>query len=1036
MAEDISQMIPGSPRELIVVMKPKIQLPATLGRVESAEHPASSVSGIHDIFVKYNATCSPIFGRTEQHIEAAIAPDLQLSDLADVGLDLTRYYRISVEDNKADNVAKELVNLDEVEAAYVKPATEPPTLNEYVSPLAQEAPAVSPSFVARQGYLNPSPEGVDARWAWTQPGGRGQDIRIIDIEGAWRFTHEDLIKHQGGVVGGIPTQDILWRNHGTAVLGEFSGDQNAKGIVGICDQAIVSAISKFQIGSSVALWQATKRLRPGDIILIELHRPGPRFRCQNRIDQRGYIPIEWWEDDFAAILTATIKGIVVVAAAGNGAENLDDDLYQLRPDGFPVDWTNPFRRSNRDSGAIVVGAGVPPPRTRGKNHGPDRSRLDFSNYGSLIDAQGWGREVTTSGYGDLQGGSDEDYWYTDRFSGTSSAAPIVVGAIGCLQGIARARNGPVLSPADIRKWLRLTGAAQTDAPNRPATQRIGNRPDIKALATPHVELLTPTIDFDSIPVGIETVRAAVFSIKSLVQKATLKVTKWPSEPFGIRYNDTAEFDPVIAKSDQGEIRIWFDFRDEASGETFNESVTITCLQTNKEWKLPITATTIEKLTVATALVLDRSGSMNEDAGLGNGQRRIDVLRPAASVYVDLMDDYDGVGIASFSTDATENLIVTRAGDVPFGSGRLGAKSAIANLTPGGSTSIGDGVAKGFGLIRSTVGYDQRALVVLTDGYENTPLYIADVDDLIQTRVFAIGVGTPDQLNPVALHSLTKKTGGYLMMTGDHKVDTIRLSKYFLQVLAGVENSDIVVDPASRLPDQQGSTTHRLPFQLNASDMSAEAILLLPHENIISFSLETPSGQLIESGSCLQTTDFNHVIGKNVTYWRIGPRAAVESMEAPGKPWHAILRVDEAALRRMDLRDVLYSFVVKTKSNLNMGATLIQDSRKPGANIRICVKFLELGSPLRSEVSVTAHIEVNQEENLLPTFVQVETGHYISEFQWSDVGSYPVHVRAEGQDKHGHPFTREQLQTLFIWWGGDGKPPTGDGHIDPPPSEDV
>ena len=36
-----------------------------------------------------------------------------------------------------------------------------------------------------------------------------------------------------------------------------------------------------------------------------------------------------------------------------------------------------------------------------RRHGPDRSRLDFSNFGKAVDVQGWGREVTTCGYGDL-----------------------------------------------------------------------------------------------------------------------------------------------------------------------------------------------------------------------------------------------------------------------------------------------------------------------------------------------------------------------------------------------------------------------------------------------------------------------------------------------------------------------------------------------------------------------------------------------------------------------------------------------------------
>ena len=161
----------------------------------------------------------------------------------------------------------------------------------------------------------------------------------------------------------------------------------------------------------------------------------------------------------------------------------------MRPAGFPASWRNPFNRANPQCGAILVGAGAPPPGTHGRNHGADRSRLDFSNFGAAVDVQGWGREVTSTGYGDLFNDSVNQQ-YTDTFSGTSSASPIVVGALGCMQGWLRAAGKPLRTPAQARTLLRNTGSPQQDTPGRPATQRIGNRPNLRQL---HSQLFPKTI---------------------------------------------------------------------------------------------------------------------------------------------------------------------------------------------------------------------------------------------------------------------------------------------------------------------------------------------------------------------------------------------------------------------------------------------------------------------------------------------------------------------------------------------------------------
>jgi hypothetical protein len=268
---------------------------------------------------------------------------------------------------------------------------------------------------------------------------------------------------------------------------------NGRGVSGICPQARIRTVSfmpERAFGSAPAIKVAADVLAPGDILLLEMMRPGPRTPPPGSPgyspdSQLGYLPVEYWPDDMTAIQYAVSRGVVVVEAAGNGAQHLDDEVYAGIGPGFRDGRENPFARDGLDSGAILVGAGAPPPGTHDQDHGPDRSRLEFSNWGTAADAQGWGREVTTTGglgegADDLRPGPVENRWYTDRFSGTSSAAPMVAGALACVQGMLHAAGRRPLTPAQARAALRETGSPQQpDAAGR--LERIGSRPDIVAL---------------------------------------------------------------------------------------------------------------------------------------------------------------------------------------------------------------------------------------------------------------------------------------------------------------------------------------------------------------------------------------------------------------------------------------------------------------------------------------------------------------------------------------------------------------------------
>ena len=391
-----------------------------------------------------------------------------------------------------EGLVANLLASPDVAAAYIQPVPELPVWDAPASGsggATGPAPSGStPDFSARQGYLSPAPEGIDAVYAWTCAEVKARESISLTSKADGRVSRRGSAQNQGGILGGAAFTGQHWVDHGTAVLGEFSGDDNGYGVSGICPNAVVSMISHRTATPAVQIKLAADKLSAGDILLLEMHQPGPAYNFQSRSDQLGYIAVEFWPDIWTSIKYATNKGIIVIEAAGNGAQNFEDPIYSTAPTGWPAGWTNPFARGSYDSGAILVGAGSPPPTTHGKDQVPgggnlttDRARLSFSNYGAAVDVQAWGLEVTSTGYGDLQGGTDQNFWYTDTFGGTSGASPIVVGAVGCMQGVRKAADLAVLTPDQVRDISAPQAHHNKMEFSGPATQNIGNRPNLKAI---------------------------------------------------------------------------------------------------------------------------------------------------------------------------------------------------------------------------------------------------------------------------------------------------------------------------------------------------------------------------------------------------------------------------------------------------------------------------------------------------------------------------------------------------------------------------
>ncbi|HEX5754554.1 MAG TPA: S8 family peptidase [Archangium sp.] len=339
--------------------------------------------------------------------------------------------------------------LDSVEIAYAEAATEPAWFGLEVSGQSSTPTA---GYEGLQGYLEAAPGGIDARYAWAVPGGTGTGVRIVDVEGAWNGTHEDLPRFF--YTGGVQFNDLGWRNHGTAVMGVMAGQANGYGVTGVSYGAQVGHEGVAGQSIASAITRAALVAGKGGVVLLQLQARGPRSTrdCTCNTSQCDEVPLEYWRANFDAIAQATASGVHVVEAAGNGSVDLDSPVYR-----------GAFDRSMRDSGAIFVAAGT------ADTHAP----MCWTNHGSRVDVYAWGEKVVTLGYGDLSS-AGEDRWYTGTFSGTSSAAPIVVGAVANLQGIANAAGKGPLEPRALRELLRATGTPQaTDA------KQIGTMPNLR-----------------------------------------------------------------------------------------------------------------------------------------------------------------------------------------------------------------------------------------------------------------------------------------------------------------------------------------------------------------------------------------------------------------------------------------------------------------------------------------------------------------------------------------------------------------------------
>jgi Subtilase family/von Willebrand factor type A domain len=886
-----------------------------------------------------------------------------------------------------------------------------PSLVEHIP---QRLTPSDPRYAEQWQWNNTSQSGgtagadVSAEDAWDIT--RGAGIRVAVIDNGFDADHEDLAAGVSAMSGyfsssggaatftqgttGMPDSD-----HGTFCAGMVGArHNNSRGGCGAapeCELMLIAALPD-QVGTQATLARAVAYA--GD--------PTNEVATATAADGADILVSSLGPNGAVWNLSATLE-LALEAAAANGRNGRGLAIFWAASNGNNVDVTQDEVVSHADVIAVV----------RSTHDDLEDNAARGPTVGLI--APGVDVVSTTSGNG----------YGTD--TGTSYAAPC---AAGCA-ALALSMH-PDLTRDGLRRIMRDTadqiGGVVYDANGHNDDYGFGRVNAQRAVhrAARRVELLTTHVVFNDVPEGETTARAIAwqcFGFEALTFQIISgpTTTSGPVDSFSTLLGNSITI-PAPGVMTGETARLWLGYTGATAGASAVGTVRVRCVETGEAWDVALSANTIARPTVAVALVLDQSGSMDWDAG--DGRKRVEVLREAAQTFVDVLQPDNGIGIVRFDHDAYPGMSVTPAGPEVFGAGRAAATAAIAShgANPAGATSIGDGVELAGTQLDAVTGYDRTAMIVLTDGQENAPKLIATVAGAIDDAVFAIGLGAPEAVHPAALTALTNGAGGYVVMTGVLSPDEyFVLSKYYLQILAGVTNEQIVLDPQGHL---RPAEVQQIPVDLTEADAGADVILLTPAPEVVRFRLLTPAGDVLVPGAL--PAGVKYAAGRTTAYYRFTlPVVGASGQASWAGRWTVQLEGDRAAFARylaslehepkayqyVQTHGLRYAVEVHARSSLKLTARLHQDDIRPGATMKIAARLVEYGMPVTARARVIAEVSVPGAPSPRPlVLIEAADGLFQGVLPGAEYGLYRVRVVAAGTTLRGARFSRETTLTGAIY----------------------
>jgi hypothetical protein len=358
------------------------------------------------------------------------------------------------------------------------------------------------------------------------------------------------------------------------------------------------------------------------------------------------------------------------------------------------------------------------------------------------------------------------------------------------------------------------------------------------------------------------------------------------------------------------------------------------------------------------------------------------------------------------------------------------------LNPRNTTWIAGGILQGSVEVGMAT-HTNKSMLVLTDGMENVHPYVAQLPPgTITNRTFAVGLGLPADISTAVLQQIAANTNGDLIITGNISTaeQDFFLTKYFVQILAGATNMNVILDPQGSLFFGSKAV---IPFNVTGADIYVDVIALCPIPQLLDFTLETPAGEIIKPAG---GPNVKYAVRPLVAFYRVTlPALPADPAGSQAGQWKAILQLKDpntvdkllnsraiaATAAAAGVSDSLpYSLVAHAYSNLQFDAGLQQSSLAPGANVTLRATLTQYSVPFTGTATVWAEIIAPDLTTLTVALKRIADGVYSGSLTASLPGVYPCRVRAEGYVNMDQ-FTREKRLTAITYYGNHGTTPPDD-----------